>query len=114
MHDADLMCFPTCYLGENQPVSLIEAMALGLPIITTRWRSLPEMFPAGYPGLVSGQNPGETANMLIKLLVWEGGDSLRQHYLAHFTLEKYQAGIAAALHDLEQSDRPVSSAINAR
>ena len=38
---ADLFCFPTYYENENQPVNLIEAMAFGLPILTTRWRSLP-------------------------------------------------------------------------
>ena len=51
--EADLFLFPTQYLGENQPVNLIEAMAFGLPIVTTRWRSLPEMLPPDYPGLVS-------------------------------------------------------------
>jgi len=29
--EADLFLFPTQYLGENQPVNLIEAMAFGLP-----------------------------------------------------------------------------------
>jgi glycosyltransferase involved in cell wall biosynthesis len=101
LHDAGLMCFPTCYLGENQPVTVIEAMAFGLPVVTTRWRSLPEMFPPGYPGLVASQNPEEIADNLIALLEWGGSESLRQHYLAHFTLEKYQSGLAAALHALE-------------
>jgi glycosyltransferase involved in cell wall biosynthesis len=101
LHDAELMCFPTRYLGENQPVSVIEAMAFGLPVLTTRWRSLPEMFPPGYPGLVAGQEAGEIADNLIALLDWEGSESLRQHYLAHFTLEKYQTSLAGALHALE-------------
>jgi glycosyltransferase involved in cell wall biosynthesis len=101
LQDAGLMCFPTCYLGENQPVTVIEAMAFGLPVVTTRWRSLPEMFPPDYPGLVSGQNPDEIADKLIELLQWDGSEGLRQHYLAHFTLEKYQSGLAAAFHALE-------------
>ncbi|MEI9959619.1 MAG: glycosyltransferase [Limisphaerales bacterium] len=67
LRDADVFCFPTHYLGENQPVNLIEAMAFGLPIVTTRWRSLPEMFPAGYPGLISGQAPNEIADKLLFL-----------------------------------------------
>ena len=52
LRDADLFCFPTYYLAENQPGNLIEAMAFGLPIVTTRWRSMPEMLPPDYPGLV--------------------------------------------------------------
>src|SRR5262249_39729416 len=39
LREADLFCFPTYYQNENQPVNLIEAMAYGLPILTTRWRS---------------------------------------------------------------------------
>jgi len=42
LHDADVFCFPTYYSAENQPGNLIEAMAFGLPIVTTRWRSIPE------------------------------------------------------------------------
>src|SRR5690606_7257386 len=42
LRQADLFCFPTYYQNENQPVNLIEAMAFGLPILTTRWRSIPE------------------------------------------------------------------------
>ena len=41
LREADLFCFPTYYENENQPVNLIEAMAFGLPILTTRWRSPP-------------------------------------------------------------------------
>jgi glycosyltransferase involved in cell wall biosynthesis len=36
LRQADLFCFPTYYENENQPVNLIEAMAFGLPILTTR------------------------------------------------------------------------------
>ena len=67
MREADLFCFPTRYIGENQPVNLIEAMAFGLPIVTTRWRSLPEMLPLNYPGLVDSQSPEQIAAALIRL-----------------------------------------------
>ena len=61
LREADLFCFPTYYENENQPVNLIEAMAFGLPILTTRWRSLPELFPANYPGLVNVRSPEQIA-----------------------------------------------------
>ena len=41
-----------------------EALAFGLPIITTRWRSLPEMLPPDYPGLIADQNPAVLAAVL--------------------------------------------------
>src|SRR5258705_7266644 len=68
LRDADLFCFPTYYENENQPVNLIEAMAFGLPILTTRWRSIPELFPANYPGLVEVRSPDQIGRALIELL----------------------------------------------
>ena len=80
LRDADLFLFPTRYLGENQPVNLIEAMAFGLPIVTTRWRSLPEMLPPDYPGLVNGQNPDEIAAAILKVLAVNSGERIRGHF----------------------------------
>ena len=99
--DADLFLFPTRYLGENQPVNLIEAMAFGLPLVTTRWRSLPEMLPPDYPGLVSDQHPEEIAEAILKLLTLECSEVARHHFLARFTLERHLAGLAEALRSVE-------------
>ncbi len=99
--EADLFLFPTQYLGENQPVNLIEAMAFGLPIVTTRWRSLPEMLPPNYPGLVSGQEPGEIAAALLRVLGDKSGEAARQHFVDNFTLERHLTTLAAAIRSLE-------------
>ena len=101
LREADLFLFPTCYLGENQPVNLIEAMAFGLPIVTTRWRSLPEMLPPDYPGLVNNQNVPEIAATLLKMLAVESGEQLRKNFIAKFTLEQYLSTLAAALRSVE-------------
>jgi glycosyltransferase involved in cell wall biosynthesis len=103
LEEADVFLFPTRYHGENQPVNLIEAMAYGLPIITTRWRSLPEMLPLDYPGLVKDQNSGEIAAALIKILPIESGERLRQTFLGRFALEKHLASLAAALRTMENN-----------
>ncbi|MGH7952813.1 MAG: glycosyltransferase family 4 protein [Limisphaerales bacterium] len=102
LRQADLFCFPTHYLGENQPVNLIEAMAFGLPTVTTRWRSLPEMLPPDYPGLVSTQSPDEVADALIKLAARETGETLREHFLKHFSIEAFLEKLASAIRSVEQ------------
>ena len=101
LHDADLFLFPTRYLGENQPVNLIEAMAFGLPIVTTRWRSLPEMFPPDYPGLVNDQNPDAIAATILKVLEEKSGQQVRRHFCERFTLERHLADLAAAIRSVE-------------
>jgi glycosyltransferase involved in cell wall biosynthesis len=101
LRDADVFCFPTCYLGENQPVNLIEAMAFGLPIVTTRWRSLPEMLPENYPGLVATQSPDEIAGALLTLARQETGEQLRENFLAQFTLKLHLAKLGEAIRSVE-------------
>jgi glycosyltransferase involved in cell wall biosynthesis len=103
LREADLFCFPTQYLGENQPVNLIEAMAFGLPIITTCWRSLPEMLPAHYPGLVVGQSPEQIADALLAVMTRETGERLREIFLDQFTVERHLARLAAAIHRVENA-----------
>lgn len=100
LRDADLFCFPTRYLGENQPVNLIEAMAFGLPVVTTRWRSLPEMFPPDYPGLVSSQSPREVADALFLLMTQRTGEHLRENFLKQFTVERHLQNLAEAIHSV--------------
>jgi glycosyltransferase involved in cell wall biosynthesis len=101
---ADLFCFPTYYLGENQPVNLIEAMAFGLPVVTTRWRSLPEMLPPDYPGIVPVRAPDKVAAALLELMTCETGERLRALFEQRFTLEKHLAALAEALRSAETHD----------
>ena len=96
LRDADLFCFPTFFQNENQPVNLIEAMAFGLPILTTRWRSLPELFPAAYPGLVDVRSPEQVADVVIALANNESGQGFRDLFLRNFKLERHLAGLADA------------------
>jgi glycosyltransferase involved in cell wall biosynthesis len=105
LRESDLFCFPTCYANENQPVNLIEAMAFGLPILTSRWRSLPEMFPPDYSGLVNVRDPQQIADALVRMLSGEfdegGFIRLRAHFLKNFTMECHLETLAAAIHSLE-------------
>ena len=101
LREADLFCFPTYYENENQPVNLIEAMAFGLPILTTRWRSLPELFPANYPGLVNVRSPEQIADRLLALITTEPGEGFREIFLRSFTLERHLAGLAEAFVQVE-------------
>lgn len=109
LRTADIFCFPTFYPNENQPVNLIEAMAFGLPALTTRWRSLPEIFPPGYAGLVDIRSPEQIADALLSLMTVDG-EALRGLFLKNFTLNNYLSGLATAFHRVEQDDARTASA----
>jgi glycosyltransferase involved in cell wall biosynthesis len=101
LRNADIFCFPTFYPNENQPVNLIEAMAYGLPVLTTHWRSLPEIFPNDYPGLVDVRSLPQIADALLRLMS-EDGEALRDLFLKNFTIEKYLSGLSNAFHKARQ------------
>jgi len=97
---ADLFCFPTYFANEGQPVNLIEAMAFGLPVVASRWRSIPEFLPADYPGLVEPRQPAAVAAALLALLAHDGA-SFRELFLERFTLDRHLASLAAALRQAD-------------
>ena len=101
LSNADIYCFPSYYLAEGQPASLMEAMAFGLPVITTRWRAIPEMFPENYPGFVNLKSPSQIAGKLLELCVSDLSRPLRDIFLHRFTLEQHLENMAEAMHSIE-------------
>ena len=50
LHHADIFCLPS--YAEGQPISILEAMAVGLPIISTAVGSIPEVVRDGIDGYI--------------------------------------------------------------
>ncbi|HEY3897089.1 MAG TPA: glycosyltransferase family 4 protein [Chthoniobacter sp.] len=92
---ADTFCFPTYYAAEGQPVSLIEAIAYGLPVVTTRWRAIPEILPPDYAGFVTPHSADQIGARLIAAAE-EDGTGLRELFLGRYTLQKYVDGLKQA------------------
>jgi glycosyltransferase involved in cell wall biosynthesis len=63
LKDYDVLILPTFYRGEGHPGAIIEAYSVGLPVITTDWRAIPEVIEEGKTGLVI---PIKSTNALIK------------------------------------------------
>jgi glycosyltransferase involved in cell wall biosynthesis len=105
--ESDCLLFPTYYAAESFGLVLVEAMAYGMDVITTRWHNIPELLPADYPGLVEPRDaPGLDAALDFFLLHYEG-DRLRHHYEQNFALERFRSRIMAALHGIQDSERLV-------
>jgi glycosyltransferase involved in cell wall biosynthesis len=98
--ESDCFCFPTS-LGENFPLVVLEAMAFGLPILTTRWRATPEVLPQDYPGFVDIRSPGQIADRLQGLLCLGTGEELRELFIRSYTLEHHLAELAQAIRSTE-------------
>jgi glycosyltransferase involved in cell wall biosynthesis len=98
--EAAIFCLPS--FAEGVPVVLMEAMAMGLPVVTTRIAGIPELVEDGVGGIVVA--PGradELAGRIAALLDdpdrrSELGSGGRRKVLAEFDAE----GSAARMHDL--------------
>jgi glycosyltransferase involved in cell wall biosynthesis len=101
--NADIFCFPTYYPAEGQPTCVAEALAFGLPVITTRWRAVPDMLPADYPGLVDIKSPKQIAERLLFLAASNLGGCSRDTFVRRFTLDRHLAAMAEAFQSVENS-----------
>lgn len=99
--EADLFCFPTYFYAESFGLVVVEAFAFGLPVIATRWRSIPEIVPPGYPGLVEPRSPAQIADALLVMARQEGPMEARQYFLNHYLLERHLDNLAQAIRSVE-------------
>ncbi|MSU28392.1 MAG: glycosyltransferase [Pedosphaera sp.] len=104
MRESDGLCFPTFYAAESFGIVLIEAMAWGLGIVTTRWRTIPDLFPTGFDGLVPVQSPEAIANTLEAQLGRDCVGRLRDWFLSRYTADHCLPVVKRALLDLERAE----------
>jgi len=65
--DHDIYCFPT-YYGEGMPTSVLEAMAFGMPVVTTRIGGIKDFFENAKMGYLSeSPHPIEIAECIKKI-----------------------------------------------
>ncbi|MCD4671764.1 MAG: glycosyltransferase family 4 protein [Anaerolineaceae bacterium] len=65
INESDIFVLPTYYIYEGLPISIIEAMASGLPIITTEYRGIPSLVNDGVNGFfVPPKSPQKIAEYI--------------------------------------------------
>ena len=95
LKDADLFVFPTYYPMEGHPWAIVEAMAAGLPIITTDQGCIKESVIDGENGFIIPKRDAEAITEKIVHLIEnskqreEMGRKSRELYEANFTEEHF-------------------------
>jgi glycosyltransferase involved in cell wall biosynthesis len=93
--NSDILAFPTFYYYETMGLVVLEAMQAGLPVVTTRRASLPEIIEDGVNGLlVEEQNAGDLAEKILNLadnpaLRRRMGEANREKFASFYTHEHY-------------------------
>lgn len=101
--ESDCLCFPTYYRNEAQPLNIIEAMAFGMPVVTTRWRGIPELLPDDYEFIVEPRDSAALTERLLAAATTGRGEFLRERYLQQFTTSRHLAALASALRSVDDS-----------
>lgn len=97
---SDCLCFPTYYSAESFGLVVVEAMAWGLHLVTTRWRTVPELLPPGYPGVVEIKSPQEIAAKLVEFARRPYEPGLRARFLERYTADQFARSLRKVLAEL--------------
>jgi glycosyltransferase involved in cell wall biosynthesis len=107
--NADILAFPTYYYNETMGLVLLEAMQMGVPVVTTRRGSIPEMVTDGEQGLlVDEQDAADLAEKILRLaadaaLRTRLGAAGRQRFAGFYTHEQYGRRMIAAFEELSRA-----------
>jgi glycosyltransferase involved in cell wall biosynthesis len=100
-----LFVLPSLY-GEGMPMVVLEAMAAGLPIVSTTVEGIPEVVRQGLDGLlVKPGDPAELADALLRFVRGEAdaeamGNSGWQRQRDSFSDVSMAKGVAAVYHEV--------------
>jgi L-malate glycosyltransferase len=105
LHQSDVFILPSD--TEGLPLSIIEAMALGLPVISTKVGGVPELIEDGKTGFMI--HPGKVDELVDKLkLLYDQpylrkqiGQQARKRYEHHFTKESFVKGVAGVINTIQ-------------
>lgn len=95
----DIFVFPTFYPEEGQPIVILEAMAAGLPVISTPHGCIDETVIHNETGfIVQARNIREIAERILQLLEDDVlrrkmGEAGRQRFLRYYTTQKFSANV---------------------
>jgi glycosyltransferase involved in cell wall biosynthesis len=95
--NADVLCFPTYYGAEVIPTVVIDALAYGLPVISTDWRGVPELLPAQGLAVCSIRSPSEVSRLLLQAISYGEFGIYREMFVRNFEVGRFISSMRAAL-----------------
>lgn len=103
LDDANVFILPTYYKMEGQPISIIEAMATGNIVVSTKFSGIPDIMNLKNGFFVESKSPTSVAGVLTEISTNIGDHVQRisqnnaDHVKANFTEEKFASKILAVM-----------------
>ncbi len=92
LKEYDVLLLPTFYQGEGYPGAIIEAYSLGLPVITTQWKAIPEIVLENKTGLLIEPQSTDALVQAIRHFSTENysrySEEARRFFLETFSVNK--------------------------
>lgn len=109
-NECDIVALPTYYPNEAQPVSMVEALSAGRPIISTRHAGIPEMVEDGREGYLVPKRDSkaiaEAISRMTSYSVWlKHSRASRDRYNRQFAPDKVLADWISLLSKLGCTDQ---------
>ena len=103
--DADIFIFPSHYQSENFPLVLIEAMAFGLPLVSTSWRGIPQLVGESGAAILCDINAPDQYAEAIQTLYANVGfrDEMANAAVSHYDSNYTRHQFVSAMEDAFQS-----------
>ncbi|MEM6599819.1 MAG: glycosyltransferase [Verrucomicrobiota bacterium] len=90
----DCLIFPTRYPNEAQPVTMIEAMAYGMPVVASNWRGIGETLPH------EAATSLDFSSSLLDTALLEVFSQLRYSYKENHSVDSHIKLLQKAIHAL--------------
>ncbi|TAF25850.1 MAG: glycosyltransferase [Verrucomicrobia bacterium] len=110
--DADVFFFPSHYASEATPIVLMEALGMGLPLVTTRWAGIPAMLEGCETSwLCPVRSPVDFAAALVAVAAKrdsaaEVAERAKVYYRANFLPERFIERVERAFVEAAAPVRP--------
>ncbi|WP_404420597.1 glycosyltransferase family 4 protein [Nibricoccus sp. IMCC34717] len=97
---ADVVCLPTHYPYEVQPLVALEALAADRVVVATRWRGLPEALTGTVHGLCEPRDARDLARVLAECAGLRAAGRNRAQFLERYSLARHLRALAEAVLQL--------------
>jgi len=107
---AHIFLLPTSYPWEGQPLSIIEALAYSVPVISCHHKGIPELIADGETGrFVEPKAPQSIAEAVLEMTTSPEeytrlSTTARAHYEAHFKREVHLKKLISVIMDCPESE----------
>jgi len=92
----DALIFPV-YHPEAFGLVLVEALSFGLPIVTTKWRGIPEIVPEDLGDFAIPEDSKSLAEAILSSAKFSEFSELRNRYLEHYTLPTFASNFSSLI-----------------